>query len=156
MPATYRDTSARIKLGPVTSYRDTAARIKVTIPQFRWRDTAGRIRLRLNPITVQFSSLSGLDPIYASPSSGGDAFANDGRVKLWVINAGGTTRTLRFKAQRVCDQGILHDQISTIDPGKRLEFGPFNTARFNDQVTQMVQVIYDNTLGLQVAAISPP
>lgn len=155
MPATYRDTSARIKLGPVTNYRDTAARIKVTVPQFRYRDTGARLRLRLNPIAVQFSSLGGLDPVYSSPSSGGDAFTNDGRVKLWVINAGSTTRTLRFKSFRACDQGVLHDQVSTIDPGKRIEFGPFNSSRFNDS-QQQVEVIYDNTLGLQVAAISPP
>lgn len=157
MPFVTRDAaSGRLKLGPVGSWRDTAGRVVLRIPLVKYRDTIGRFHLQLAVLAVQLTSLTGLELLFFGPNAAGNSFANNGRVLFEVKNQGVTTRTLTFKSQRPCDQGVLHDQIVSIDPGKTRTIGPFAVARFNDQSLQTVTVLYDNIVGLTVAVYSPP
>lgn len=75
------------------------------------------------------------------PDPAGDLFSNNGRVWFWMINETGINRSVKFKAQRKCSQGQLHDWEITVPAGGLVPIGPFDTYRFNNSLEQ-IEVSY--------------
>lgn len=83
-------------------------------------------------LTVQKMLLTGVAPSFV-PVANGDVFANDGKTYIEVKDAGGTQDVVTIPAQSSCNQGTLHDSVTTVPAttGDRV-IGPFDPVRFNN------------------------
>ena len=106
-------------------------------------------------ITVQNISLTAsLTPSFAAASSGGDYFANNGKIFLYIKNANvGAPRTVTINSQVNCNYGHDHNIEVTVPASSEELVGFFSTDRFND-VSGRVQITYSSEADLTVAAIS--
>jgi hypothetical protein len=107
-------------------------------------------------LTVTASSLTGTAPTFASAAGGGDVFANDGRTYLEVKNAGGSPITVTVVAQSSCNQGTLHDSVTSVPAttGDRV-IGPFDMTRYNNSSGQC-SVTYSGVTSVTVGAMRLP
>ena len=104
-------------------------------------------------LTVQDISFTGLSASFVAVAAGGDQFANDGRIFIFLKNTNGATRTVTANSQSNCSQGFDHD-IAVVVPATTGEkmIGPFPPSRFNDG-SGNVLLTYDADAGVTIAAI---
>ncbi len=104
-------------------------------------------------LTVQNLNHTGLSPSFVAVAAGGDQFANDGRIYIYVKNTNGATRDVTIDSGVNCNQGFDHNIVVTVPAttGEKL-IGPFPMSRFND-ATAMVQITYEADAGVTIAAI---
>jgi hypothetical protein len=105
-------------------------------------------------LTVQKAVLTGVAPTFVAAAGGGDTFVNDGETYLEVKNAGGSGITVTVSAQSACNQGTLHDSVTTVPAttGDRV-IGPFNTTRFNNSAGSC-SITYSGVTSVTVAVVS--
>lgn len=107
-------------------------------------------------LSVQSIVRTGLNPSLASAANGGDAFANDGRTFLRVVNANvGAARTITIASQLAASavpQGTAKTDLTVSVPasGERW-IGPFDPAAFNDANGRVVAT-YSSEADLTVGA----
>lgn len=82
-------------------------------------------------LTPQDVSTAGVIPTYASATSGGDVFANDGKTMIHVKNAG-ASHDVTIASQIACNQGSTHNTVVTVASGGEEMIGPFDPARYSD------------------------
>jgi hypothetical protein len=104
-------------------------------------------------LTVQKSSLTGTTPTFGAVSAS-DVFANDGKTYIEVKNAGGSADTCTVTAQSTCNQGTLHDSVTTVPAttGDKV-IGPFEPTRFNNSSGQCT-VTHSFTTSVTIAVVS--
>jgi len=95
-----------------------------------------------------FSKDETVDPIDAS-DDGMVLKRNDGRLVVWIDNAGPAARTVYLVAARPCDYGIRDDEVIVIDVGERWISRTMPVGRFG----QTVEITYDAPDGLAFAAV---
>lgn len=100
-------------------------------------------------LSVQSTSLSGLDPTFASAASGGDDFPNTGDEYVEVDNGSGSPITVTVTGSEQCSQGFTHDAQVSVPAGESRRIGPFPTARFGDSV----DISYSATASVTVAVV---
>lgn len=103
-------------------------------------------------LTVQDVTAAGIIPSYAAASTGGDTFANNGRVMLHVKNGGASSITVTIVSAKTCNFGFQHDLTVTIDAGSEKMIGPFAPERFNND-SGLVAVNYSAVTSVTVAAL---
>lgn len=103
-------------------------------------------------LTVQTIDLDGLAASYAAASGGGDVFPNDGETSLHVLNGGAGSITVTVAAQSPCNQGTLHDSVTTVGIGAEAFIGPFEKKRFNNTSGQAA-ITYSGVTSVTIAAI---
>lgn len=91
---------------------------------------------------------AGCVPTYASATSGGDQFANDGRTFFHVKNAG-ATKTITIASQIACSQGSTHNDAVAVTSGGEAMIGPFDPSRFSD-TSGNVQLTYSAVTSLTI------
>jgi hypothetical protein len=105
-------------------------------------------------LTVQQVSLTGVViTAAAATATVGNAFINNGRTILRVINGGSGSTVVSIDSLVLCNQGEDHNISVTVANGATKEIGPFPMDRFNSAagtVTPICSVVTDVTL----AAIS--
>lgn len=104
-------------------------------------------------LTVQSATSAGLEVTFASATSGGDAFVNDGKSILRVKNGDDADMTVTIDSPTECNQGGTHDITVTVTAGEERDIGPFLRNRFNDEDGK-VQVTYSAVTSVTVAVIS--
>lgn len=102
-------------------------------------------------LNVTTTGTAGADPAFVAASAGGDEFANDGKTYLEVQNTSAGAINVTINSQKVCDQGVDHDQVVAVAAGARRIIGPFPTDRWNDS-NGRVQVTYSAAAGVNVRA----
>lgn len=104
-------------------------------------------------LTVSNINHTGLAPSFTAAAGGGDQFANDGRIFIYVKNAHTSGQTVTVNSQSNCSFGFDHDVAVSVPAtnGERL-IGPFPTSRFNDS-SGNVQITYSGVTSLTIAAI---
>lgn len=103
-------------------------------------------------LTVQQNLRTGTKPTYAAANAGGNSFANDGRVRLVVINGSGAPITVTLDVTATVDGLAAPDIAQAVPAGETWEFGPFAPGTFN-QPDNVVNVSYSGVTSLTVAAI---
>ena len=104
-------------------------------------------------LTVQNIDFTGVDPTFVAVAAGGDQFANDGRIFIYLKNTNAATRTVTANSQVNCSQGFDHD-IAVVIPattGERM-IGPFPTDRFNDSSGNL-QLTYSADTNLTISVL---
>lgn len=106
-------------------------------------------------LTVQQTSLDGLNPAYAAADVAGDALANNGSTVLHVKNGDASSHTVTIASQVANPPPgtVAQDQDVAVPAGEERIIGPFNRSAFNDSDGN-VQVTYDDVTSVTVAAIS--
>lgn len=106
-------------------------------------------------LTVQqiVATTTALGPTYASATSTGDDFPNDGQTFFHVKNTNGSPVNVTINSIKACDQGSDHDIVVSVPAttGDKM-IGPFPPSRYNDG-NGRVQVTYASVTGVTVAAI---
>jgi len=104
-------------------------------------------------LSVQGISRDGLSPSFQAAGSGGDSFANDGKVFLHVKNGDTVNHVVTVNAAKPCNYGTYHNLVVTVPAGEERIIGLFPTYRFNDD-NENVQVSYDGVTSVTVAVFS--
>lgn len=99
-------------------------------------------------LSVQSVSTAGVAPTYASATSGGDQFSNDGKTTIHV-KASAAPVTVTIASQRVCDQGSTHNKTVVVSSTGEQMIGPFDTNRYND-TNNRVQLTYSQVTGVTI------
>lgn len=81
-------------------------------------------------LSVQDVSTAGAVPSYASATSGGDQFANDGKTMIHV-KASGAPVTVTIASQVTCNQGSTHNTAVVIASTSEQMIGPFSVDRYS-------------------------
>lgn len=81
-------------------------------------------------LSVLDVTTAGVVPTYASATSGGDQFANDGKTMIHV-KASGAPVTVTIASQIACNQGSTHNKTVTVASTSEQMIGPFDDGRFN-------------------------
>ena len=109
--------------------------------------------------TVESSDEDGLAATYNSAASGGDQFANDGRIVLHIKNTNASARTVTVTAQNtsIPKRGfgnLTKSNAAVSVPGTTGErfLGPFPMDAFND-ASGNCQITYTAETGVTVAVI---
>lgn len=113
-------------------------------------------------LTVQDSSESGTTPTFNGAAGGGDQFANNGKVLLWLKNTDGSTATVTVTAQQASVSkpgfGSLTKSNAAVTvpatTGERV-LGPFPIDAFNNSSGNCL-ITYDSVTALTVAVIRLP
>lgn len=100
-------------------------------------------------LTVQTTSLTGLNPAYVAASAGGDTFANDSRTVLSVKNGGVGAITVTVDSVTACNHGFDHDAAVSVPAAGERTIGPFEAGRFGFTTS----VTYSGVTSVTVAAI---
>jgi hypothetical protein len=104
-------------------------------------------------LSIQRTSLTGLNPAFAAASGGGDSMPNTGNEVL-EVKCGGTGCTITFTAQKPCNHGVLHNAVIVVPANETREIGPFiDTNRWND-ASGRLQWTYNQVTTVTVAAKS--
>lgn len=103
-------------------------------------------------MTVQQTLRTGIKPTYAAANAGGNSFANDGRVRLVVVNGGVGSVTVTIDVVGTLDGLAVSDIAQAVPAGETWEFGPFAPGIFN-QPDGTVNVSYSGVTSVTVAAI---
>ena len=104
-------------------------------------------------LTVADINHTGLTPAFVSVAAGGDQFANDGHIFLYVKNTNAASRDVTVDSQSLCNQGVDHNIVVTVPAttGEKL-IGPFPPGRFND-ANANVQITYESEVGVTIQAM---
>ncbi|RJQ09892.1 MAG: hypothetical protein C4551_03215 [Bacillota bacterium] len=103
-------------------------------------------------LTVQQTSLTGLNPAFGAAAAGGDEFVNSGKAVLYVKNGSAGAVTVTVNSQTACNYGFDHDaEVSVPASGERV-IGPFPKSRFDDAAGK-VQVTYSGVTSVTVAVL---
>ena len=100
-------------------------------------------------LTIQTSSLTGLNPSYVAAAGGGDTFVNDGATVLHVKNGGGSSINVTADQTVACNYGFDHDNVVSVPNGGERIIGPFSPNRFGATVS----ISYSGVTTVTVAAI---
>jgi hypothetical protein len=82
----------------------------------------------------------GIEPTFETATETGDAFLNDGKVWIHVINGAGEL-VLTIITQQTIDGEAVDDKTVTIDASTTQVIGPFPTEIYNDG-DGLVQLTY--------------
>ena len=105
-------------------------------------------------LTVQNVSVgASLTPEFTAAASGGDSFANTGKILLYIKNEAVASRTVTIASQVECNQGETHNVVVTVPASSEEMVGFFSINRFNDSDGE-AQITYDDEADVTVAAIS--
>lgn len=104
-------------------------------------------------LAVQKMALTGVAPTFSAVSAS-DTFPNDGKTYIEVKNTSATPDTCTVVAQSTCNQGVLHDSITSvpITTGDKV-IGPFEMSRFNNASGQCT-VTHSTTANVTIAVVS--
>lgn len=105
-------------------------------------------------LTVASFATVGLAPTFVAASAGGDKFANDGLTYLFVKNAGGAPITVTIDSKVQCNYGFDHDLVQSVAAGVTEKIGLFNSNRFADPVTGLIDVSYSAVTSVTVVPVS--
>lgn len=83
-------------------------------------------------------------------AGGGDTFANTGRERLYVKNAGGSGITVTIVSPGACSQGFTHDTAFTVTNGSDKVFPAFDPTRYGSTVS----ITYSGVTSVTVGVIS--
>lgn len=103
-------------------------------------------------LSVVTSSRDGVAFAPAAAAGGGDAFANDGKVALYVDNGGANSINVTFATEVTVDGLTLPDRVVAVANGVAKLIGPFPTTTYND-ANGLVQVTYSEVTSVTVAPI---
>lgn len=104
-------------------------------------------------LTVQQSTINGVQPNFVSADVAGDQFVNNGRIFFEIVNGDVSTKTVTINSITNCSQGFDHDIAIAVPAGERRIAGPFATSRFNNSLGQ-VELNYDAVTSVTIAVIS--
>lgn len=104
-------------------------------------------------LPVQDITKSGVVPTLNTPAGGGDSFANNGKVAVWIENAHASeTRTVTFVTQQVVDGSLaVGDRAVTVTAAQdRKVVCELDPVIYND-ANGRVNMTYDSVTGLTIA-----
>lgn len=99
-------------------------------------------------ITPADVTTAGVVPTYASATSGGDQFSNDGKTMIHV-KASGAPVTVTISSQVPCNQGVTHNTAVVIASTSEQMIGPFDTNRYSSG-TGFTQLTYSQVTGVTI------
>lgn len=108
-------------------------------------------------LTVQETSVSGLDPSYGTAAGGGDVFPNDGNTLLHVKNGGGGSINVTINSNYPNPPAgtAQDDPVVAVPAGEERMLGPYNQKGYNNASGQ-VEISYSGVTTVTVAAIKLP
>lgn len=101
-------------------------------------------------LTVQDVARTGLDLRAAETTvviANTYYFPNDGRTKLFVRNATGSTCVVTIETPKTVDGLAVTDRTVSVATAKEFEIGPFPPDTYNNDSGQ-VKVTFDQTVGI--------
>lgn len=104
-------------------------------------------------LTTQYISSTGMAPTFAAAAAGGDTFANNGNVILYIKNGGTTAITVTVDSIEKCSHGFDHNIEVSIPATSERMIGPFDAARFNNKATGLTSITYSAVATVTVAVL---
>jgi len=105
-------------------------------------------------LTVEKSSLEGLDPTHNSANADGNFFQNSGKEILIIKNGDASAHTATIASADDCNQGFTHNVEITVPAGEERVVGPFKQKRFN--TSGQASITYDDVTSVTVAVVQVP
>lgn len=96
---------------------------------------------------------TGLEATFAACAAGGDAFPNDGRQFIWIVNASVGDITLTIATQNTIEGLAVADRTVIITAAEQRLIGPFAIPTYNDTNGRVV-LTYSGVVTLTIAIVT--
>ena len=103
-------------------------------------------------VAAQIVLKTGIQPTFAACSSGGDAFANDGKTLLIIKNANASSRTLTIISQNTVDGLAVADRAITLVATDDTYITDLDKGVYNDS-DGLAQLTYSTEVDLTIGVI---
>ena len=97
-------------------------------------------------LTVQEPGLTGAEITTAAAAADGDEFINTGHEMVKAVNGSGADIDITVEADRACNYGTTHSNVTTVTAGDTFIFGPFPREWF----ASIVEMTYESETDLEV------
>lgn len=103
-------------------------------------------------LTIQDITRSGLEATYAAAASGGDKFANNGRVMIHIKNGDASDHTVTVDIPKTVDGQAVTDISVTVTASEERFIGPFPPSIYNDS-DGYVNLTYDAVTSVTIGIL---